>query len=779
MKKLYLFLLVILSLNAQGQKEIYHQIKIDLQNTTLANLAAYGLEVDHAHLHNNTITLIAREDEIDSLIANKINYTILQKDMVTFYASRLAKGKATLNKKTRSLACDKLTAPIYTKPNIIDYGTMGGYLTYYEAMLILDSLATKYPNIMKAKSAIDTFTTVDGNSIFYYKISDNPTVNENEPEILYNAVHHAREVISVFQLVYYMAYLCENYATNDEVKRLVDNTEMYFVPFVNPDGYIYNEQTFGVGGLWRKNRRFNGGTNYGVDLNRNYPKGWAFNNTGSSNNPSSNTYRGPSAGSEQETKAMMWLCNNHNFIFAQNYHSYSDLWIYPWGYLNKNTNDSVQYRAWAKELTKYNYYKFGTDLETVGYSTNGSSDDWMYSDSAKTKIFAATPEVGDFQDGFWPDISRIFPLCDEALYMNLTTAKFLLPFASLQNIGNRLQPYNNINAYYKITRLGYPSANTYTVNVIPISAVLNAPSPKTYSGLALGVSKEDSITLTLNSFIPNNTPITFVLELDNGIWKQQDTITQYIGVVNTIFYDSCENINKWDVISGNFNVEAKPYTGTYSITENPNGLYDSGAFYQITSKDTFNLQNAEHAELRYRVKWSTLNNQDNYFISVNEVGSVLTYNLCGLETIPYSNGVTLDEECYTGVQPIWQWERINLDDWLGKKIHLSFYMSVNGNIRKEGINLDDIHLTIIPKQATAINQNLLAEDILFYPNPSKGIVYFNNTFNKVNVYSMDGKLVLESKNCNSINVANLASGIYKLGISTKNNTLIYKQLKVQ
>tara|TARA_B110000483_G_scaffold92234_1_gene113742 strand:- start:60 stop:245 length:186 start_codon:yes stop_codon:yes gene_type:complete len=50
-----------------------------------------------------------------------------------------------------------------------------------------------------------------------------------------------------------MWYLLENYETDLEVKSIVDYNELYFIPVVNPDGYVYNEQTFpNGGGLWRK-----------------------------------------------------------------------------------------------------------------------------------------------------------------------------------------------------------------------------------------------------------------------------------------------------------------------------------------------------------------------------------------------------------------------------------------------------------------------------------------------------------------------------------------------
>ena len=110
-----------------------------------------------------------------------------------------------------------------------------------------------------------TSHTWEGRSLYWLKISNNPNVNQSKPQVLYTAIHHAREPESLVELVYYMWYLLENYNTNAEIKYLVDNLEMYFVPCVNPDGYIYNYTTNpNGGGLWRKNRRNNGDGTYGV-----------------------------------------------------------------------------------------------------------------------------------------------------------------------------------------------------------------------------------------------------------------------------------------------------------------------------------------------------------------------------------------------------------------------------------------------------------------------------------------------------------------------------------
>ncbi|NIV14192.1 MAG: peptidase M14, partial [Aliifodinibius sp.] len=193
--------------------------------------------------------------------------------------------------------------------------------------------------------------------------------------------------------------LLENYGSDQEVTYLVNNRELYFVPIINPDGYVYNEQTDpNGGGYWRKNRRNNGNGSFGVDLNRNFGYKWGYDNNGSSPTPSSETYRGTAPFSEPETQVIRDFCLNHDFELTLNYHTYGDLLIYPWGYINALTPDAPIFTALAVDMTQYNNYSHGNASQLL-YPVNGEANDWMYGEqTAKDKIFAMTPEVGP---AFW------------------------------------------------------------------------------------------------------------------------------------------------------------------------------------------------------------------------------------------------------------------------------------------------------------------------------------------------------------------------------------------
>ena len=108
-----------------------------------------------------------------------------------------------------------------------------------------------------------------------------------------------------------------NYDTNDVIKSIINESELFFIPCVNPDGYVFNEEIEpNGGGMWRKNKR----DGHGVDNNRNYSfidedGNEVWNTSGTSNNVNSDTYAGDGPFSEAENRAIRYFIESNNFKF--------------------------------------------------------------------------------------------------------------------------------------------------------------------------------------------------------------------------------------------------------------------------------------------------------------------------------------------------------------------------------------------------------------------------------------------------------------------------------
>ncbi|MCA8948419.1 MAG: hypothetical protein KDE27_02890 [Planctomycetes bacterium] len=194
------------------------------------------------------------------------------------------------------------------------------YFTVAEIEAQIDAQVAAYPAIA-AKVDLSALPggvrTHENRPIYALKISDNVQLDEDEPAFVIASQHHARELNSPVMTIEAMKKVLQLYATDPTIQAVVDGYELYFVPMVNPDGVNYVWTTYN---LWRKNRRPNGGSSYGVDPNRNYPFLWGL--CGSSGSTNSETYRGPSAGSEPEVRTMRNLIAHLRPEVYIDFHSY-------------------------------------------------------------------------------------------------------------------------------------------------------------------------------------------------------------------------------------------------------------------------------------------------------------------------------------------------------------------------------------------------------------------------------------------------------------------------
>ncbi|KAA6222540.1 zinc carboxypeptidase [Streptomyces albofaciens JCM 4342] len=233
----------------------------------------------------------------------------------------------------------------------------------------------------KLAKVVSIGKTVKGRDIMALKLTKDADTTEDgaKPAVLYLSNQHAREWITPEMTRRLMQYYLAGYGKDPRLTKILDTTELWFVLSANPDGYDYTFES-PQNRMWRKNLRDNNGDGKitpgdGVDLNRNFSYKWGYDNEGSSPNPSSETYRGPAAASEPETKALDAFEKRIGFRYAVNYHSAAELILYGVGWqVATPTPDDVLYRALAGTPEKPAIPGYRPQVSSELYTTNGEAD---------------------------------------------------------------------------------------------------------------------------------------------------------------------------------------------------------------------------------------------------------------------------------------------------------------------------------------------------------------------------------------------------------------------
>ena len=231
------------------------------------------------------------------------------------------------------------------------------------------------------------------------KVSDNVAEDEAEPEVLVDALHHAREHLTTEQALAVLRWLTRDYGTEETVTRLVDTREVFIIFALNPDGMRY-DLTGAPYRAWRKNlQRDAAGNAMYTDLNRNYAYRWGCCH-GSSGKRTSGSYRGPGPFSAPETRVLRDFVNSRVVDGVQQIrthvtlHTNGQLILWPYGYTKTNVPsdmtvlDHSALVSLGRAMAARNGYvaKQSSDL----YITDGDQIDWMY---GRYRIFSYTYEL--------------------------------------------------------------------------------------------------------------------------------------------------------------------------------------------------------------------------------------------------------------------------------------------------------------------------------------------------------------------------------------------------
>ncbi len=262
-------------------------------------------------------------------------------------------------------------------PGTIERGAPAYFRTYEQVKGALGELAAKYPDLVELVDIGDSSEKVAGGAdrdVLMIRLTAKGVNEGRKPVAFHIAGEHAREIANPELALRHATTLLEGYGTDAEATALLQSRVIEIVPMMNPDGHVKVEKGFARESGGNLMHRKNTAPPDGTDLNRNYDFHWGTG--GSSSNPRSQTYRGPSAASEPEVRAVQDAVTAAKPGIFIDWHSYSELNLFPWGDTRDKAPDFDGLDALAKKFSSFNGY---TPQQSVKlYPTSGTSKDLAY-----------------------------------------------------------------------------------------------------------------------------------------------------------------------------------------------------------------------------------------------------------------------------------------------------------------------------------------------------------------------------------------------------------------
>ncbi|XP_065891304.1 carboxypeptidase D-like isoform X1 [Dysidea avara] len=201
------------------------------------------------------------------------------------------------------------------------------YHDYDSLTQLLHDYAHAYPHITQLFSV---GRSVENRELWVMRISDNPTIQEpGEPMFKYVANMHGDEAIGREVVIYLIQHLCDHYGEDVRVSNLINSTDIYIMPSMNPDGF---ERSI-VGSCDDGGGRNNA---HDVDLNRDFPDQFDVTPRHRPREP--------------ETEALIKWITSNPFVLSGNLHGGSVVASYPFddsaqhqisGYYSRSPDDAI------------------------------------------------------------------------------------------------------------------------------------------------------------------------------------------------------------------------------------------------------------------------------------------------------------------------------------------------------------------------------------------------------------------------------------------------------
>ena len=315
------FLLVSFTSLAQGWRKGEMELKIFMDSPAdLQTIRQLGLVAEPATADGSCVRSYVIPEELKKLQSSRLRYSVVIADLNRHFEH------------------------YWDNPEV-----PSGYYTYEQIIAIADSLAANFPSICKK---VIWGTSLGGRQLASLKISDNVSIDEPEPEIMFDGGIHGDEVGGSQNIIMFARDLVLGYGSNPVYTDLINNHEIWLYLMVNPDGRV---------SMSRYNNNL-------IDINRD--NGYMWNAEGGSTD----------AFSQVETKALRNCIFDNQFVVYTNYHSGSEILSYPWSYRADHPRDYLHINQLAgiyASTSGYTNLTYGQGY-TVMYAINGSTKDYLY-----------------------------------------------------------------------------------------------------------------------------------------------------------------------------------------------------------------------------------------------------------------------------------------------------------------------------------------------------------------------------------------------------------------
>ena len=279
------------------------------------------------------------------------------------------------------------------------------YMSYTESLDFLYAMEKQHPDLIKI---VKIGTTYEGRDIVLAKISQEVEHADEKPALLFTGSIHAREWIGQELALKFIEHVAHNQTVDPVLERALEESSLYMVPCLNPDGYEYSREHFS---FWRKNRRKNHDGTIGVDLNRNFSVGFVKNP-----NTTSNVYGGEEPFSEAETRAIKEFVDAHpNITIALDYHSQGNVFFPAHRFMHEAEIDGTDMNVLAAnmndEIAKITGRKYGIHRgKPPAKLISGSGREYYYSKGIKALVVeVGTKNIPDYMKSMSGSIHENIP----------------------------------------------------------------------------------------------------------------------------------------------------------------------------------------------------------------------------------------------------------------------------------------------------------------------------------------------------------------------------------